>query len=55
MSKINIKKGSNIVPVESIYNQNGGGLLKFWVGTIEEYNSTVSTPANDTVYIIKQN
>lgn len=58
MSKLIFTNTQNNTPIEpkvtQVINQNGGGILKFWKGSLDEYNA-LSTLDPDTVYIVEQN
>lgn len=53
MNTIKVTKNGGEVPVNSIINQNGGGLLKLWYGTEQQYLALTSVDAN-TIYLIKE-
>lgn len=42
----------NQAKVVSVVNQNGGGLIKFWAGTQQEYNN-LNERDPDTIYLIR--
>lgn len=54
MSKVKIMSGGDELPINCVVNQNGGGPLKFWKGTIDEYGQLASLDP-DTMYFIEQN
>ena len=55
MSKIIFKDNENYVEpkVSEVINQNGGGVLKFWKGTQEQYNEIEGSIDSDTIYFIE--
>ena len=56
--RINDKNG-NSIPVTVVYNQNGGGTIQFWKGTVAEYQALTSAQLSDlnndnTVFFIQE-
>lgn len=54
MSAVKIQQNGNEIPVNTVVNQNGGTPIKFWVGSLQQYNDNVDLPDPNTVYLIQQ-
>lgn len=53
MKTLNITHNNEDVVVDKVKNQNGEDTLKFWRGTVVEYESIVTKDPN-TLYIINE-